>query len=486
MINRTKVIVALGAILGLSAGAWWGTTRGPEPLVVRVDGAVFEPLDSEGQPVRGPTWKTFVEARQARAAKRELTLRVEGRAFRFKQPEMGVELDTQALTRRYHTLDEARGIQDLTVSYRFDDATARAALEALAPAVRREPTDAQALVREHRMIRARAGAELDVEGTLAALRAAPVEEEMLLDAVMRPIPPKVTDEMVGPIDVSKVLAVYDTSFQGKAGARAVNIARAAEYLNGTILGPGAVFSFNRTVGARTHARGFVDAPVIVEDEMEKDVGGGVCQVATTLHAAARFGNLEVVRRRSHSRPSGYAPLGLDATVIDGKVDLRIKNPYDTPLLVHAFLPSRYVIRVELLGRLPEVKVDHSYFVTESTPFVRRVWTRDEVDQGEFERKQKGSPGYQVVSILKIEHPDGRIERQRYKSRYYPVPEVFWVGAGADLSDLPKLPKGATDTVIDGARDEDPELVDSDAAGDAATRSAPRSDNVGLGPAEPLL
>ena len=172
-------------------------------------------------------------------------------------------------------------------------------------------------------------------------------------------------------------------------------------------------------------------------------------MASTLHAAAVFGNLEVLRRRSHSRPSGYAPLGLDATVIDGTQDFRFKNPYDTPLLIHAYLPSKYVIRIEFLGRDPEAKVEHRYTVSETKPYSRRIWRRSELAPGTFEQKQDGSQGYEVTSWLTVRHPNGEVERRNYPSRYYPVPEVFWVSPDFDLTKLPPLPKGVTEVVVDG-------------------------------------
>jgi vancomycin resistance protein YoaR len=112
--------------------------------------------------------------------------------------------------------------------------------------------------------------------------------------------------------------------------------------------------------------------VIVADEVEPGVGGGVCQVASTLFAAGVLGGLDVVKRRSHSRPSGYAPLGLDATVIDGEVDLQLRNPYPVPIIVHAFLPVPTRIRVEMLGTAAPGKVEHTYAVTKSEDFFRKV------------------------------------------------------------------------------------------------------------------
>lgn len=336
----------------------------------------------------------------------------------------------------------------MTLPVRFRGERARALLTRLAQRVDRPAQNAQMLIDEHRIVPSRTGRRFSVEATIARMDATESANGWLA-AVVTPLAPSITEDQLSPVDVTRVLASFETSFRGKAGARAVNIRVAGDYLNGAVILPGEVLSFNQTVGRRIHGRGFVDAPVIVNDELEKDVGGGVCQVATTLHAAAVYGNLEVVRRRSHSRPSGYAPLGLDATVIDGKVDLQIRNPYDEPLLVHVSYPGPYKIRVELLGREAQAEVEHGYSVTGVEPFARRIWHRPEVLPGSFEKKQKGRQGMDVVSVLHIAHQDGTVERRRYFSKYYPVPEVFWVSETGPGAQLPGLPEGASALVIDG-------------------------------------
>ena len=326
---------------------------------------------------------------------------------------------------------------------------ARKAFAQLAHEVDRQPLDAELLIFEHKILKSEPGQRLSVEASLVRLQQAPIERDALLTLDVEELRPQVTERDLLPVDVTRVLSAYETSFRGKAGARAVNIKSAARYLDGAVLLPGEQLSFNSRVGRRVHGRGFVDAPVILNDEIEQDVGGGVCQVATTLHAAAIFGNLRVVSRRSHSRPSGYAPLGLDATVIDGEVDLKIQNPYDEPLLVHAWVNGPFTIRVEILGRDPDAKVEHAFTVTHREPFARRVWFREKVADQSFEKKQKGSEGMDVTSVVKVVKRDGSVERRHYSSKYYPVPEVFWVGKHVAESALPALPAGATSLLVEG-------------------------------------
>lgn len=332
---------------------------------------------------------------------------------------------------------------------RFDEAVARPTLAQLARAVDRPAEDALLLIDEHRVSPSRPGAELSVGASLVRLAHFDPRADLAFEPAVDIIQPQVTEDDLLPVDITRVLASYETSFAGKAGPRAVNIRQAAKLLDGAVILPGETLSFNARVGNRIHGRGFVDAPVIVNDEMEQDVGGGVCQVATTLHAAAVFGNLVMVHRRSHSRPSGYAPIGLDATVIDGKVDLLIRNPYDEPILVHTSFPSTYKLRVELLGRSPSVRVEHAAVVTHTEPFGRRVWFKPNLVPGSFESKQDGSQGMDVTSVLRITGPDGKVERRTYFSKYYPVPEVFHAGPGTPTSALPAMPEGARGLSVDG-------------------------------------
>lgn len=417
----------------------------------------------------------WLELRRRQLAALPVYLRTPDGVYEYSLAELGLELDAAEMLSAFEqsarigthferlerALRARRGTLTEDPRFTFDRERARAVLTRLAPSVYRPAINAELDFKNHRRVESQSGRALDLEGTLRAIEHASLTDVPMVEIELLEIAPTVTTDMLADIDVTKVLASFETSFRNKAGNRGVNIRRAAEYLDGTILAPGAEFSFNQVVGPREENRGFVWAPVIVNDEMEPGVGGGVCQVATTLHAAAVYGLLDVEQRRSHSRPSGYAPLGLDATVIYGKVDLKLKNPYDTALIVHAYLPSRTTLRVELLGREPPGLVEHVYAVTEKHDFTRRVASKSFLAPGAQERKQKGTPGYDVVSVVRVRYPDGTEKRRSYRSKYYPVPEVYWVSEGSDLSELPELPEGATHT----------EQVDA-ATGDAETPDSP--------------
>lgn len=439
----------------------------PEPGVVAVISGYSYPLDTRSSPALRASASAAVALRARQLLNHQLHLSDGHDTFPVDAQELGYGVDhplgtDQVLQKLARAVAHRSAAQRVTarllgkpivvrhdLQTTFDPEPARRRLERLRVLVDRPAIDAQLLIAEHEILPSQMGQNLSIEASLVRLSNEPQLAERVVDLALEEIEPTVTEEALAPVDVTRVLSSYETSFKGKAGPRAVNIRAAGRYLNGAVLLPGETLSFNSYVGRRVHGRGFVDAPVIVNDELEEDVGGGVCQVATTLHAAAIFGALEVVTRRSHSRPSGYAPLGLDATVIDGKVDLQLRNPYPEPLLVYVSFPSAYVIRVELLGRLPQAVVRHEYAVTHREPYARRIWNKSEMKPGTFERKQKGSEGMDVVSVLTIEGADGERKKRSYHSKYYPVPEVFWLGEGVLQAELPRAADSVSEIVVDG-------------------------------------
>ena len=455
--------VLAAAFAGALVGLWPSVDRHlPSPSPVTLAGRVPSPSDA---------LSSWVGRRAEIAAQAEVRVVHPTGVLVAARRELGLSLDTEAAVQQLARPRSKVGIfsrlrvafggpapepVDIPPSYRLDAVQASAWLARAAPELRVEPVDARLDLTGHERIEARPGRELDLGASLARLAALGEAEELSLAFIE--LAPKIpTSTLVG-VDPSLVLSEYETDFAKRGGPRVKNIARAARYLDGTLMAPGEVWSFNRTVGPRTLERGFIDAPVIVADELEPGVGGGVCQVASTLFAAGVLGGLDVVRRRSHSRPSGYAPLGLDATVIDGEVDLQLRNPYPVPIIVHAYLPTPTRIRIEMLGAAAPGKIEHSYAVRKSEDFYRRVARRSELAPDQVKRHQKGIPGYDVISTVRTRYSDGSERVRHYTSQYYPVPEIYWVGSEVDPESLPALPERATHTEVQSEADVEPETT----------------------------
>lgn len=145
--------------------------------------------------------------------------------------------------------------------------------------------------------------------------------------------------IVEPGYYQETIGSYEAISQSDDDERAENLRLAAEAINGYVIEPGATFSFNEVVGDTTAERGYKEAPVLYSSGLGSSDGGGICQVSTALYIAAVKADLEIVERHPHSVPSDYAPIGLDATIVYGSRDLRIKNNTDFPITMPATQPA---------------------------------------------------------------------------------------------------------------------------------------------------
>ena len=117
--------------------------------------------------------------------------------------------------------------------------------------------------------------------------------------------------------------------------RANNVVLAAQRVNGVVVQPGQGFSFSQTVLPRTRANGYVEAPIFVSGKTAVGIGGGICQVSSTLYAAMISAGLPATERHPHSRPVDYLPKGYDATIAGNRLDLKFTNTFSRPLLIQA-------------------------------------------------------------------------------------------------------------------------------------------------------
>ncbi len=132
---------------------------------------------------------------------------------------------------------------------------------------------------------------------------------------------------------SKIIGTYTTEFGTWDKPRTKNILLSAYALDYLVVPSGQTFSFNDIVGDRTIDKGYEESTVFVYDQKVKGIGGGVCQVSTTLYNAAVYADMEIVERYTHKREIFYAPKGRDATVDYPKLDFKFKNtkPYDVQI-----------------------------------------------------------------------------------------------------------------------------------------------------------
>ena len=145
------------------------------------------------------------------------------------------------------------------------------------------------------------------------------------------ITPNVTTNMIGTEAFPDLLSTFSTNYSTRDTDRTTNLRLAANKINGTVLMPGETFSYNQVVGARTIAAGYKEAPIYVSGEVVDGLGGGICQITSTLYNAVIYANLEIVERSNHQFVPSYVSASRDATVVYGSIDFKFKNNRNYPI-----------------------------------------------------------------------------------------------------------------------------------------------------------
>jgi len=245
--------------------------------------------------------------------------------------------------------------------------------------------------------------------------------------VMGPLRPRLTTEWARSTGITSLLGTYTTKYDSGATSRVKNIHLLLRQLNNTFVRPGSVFSFNKTIGPRTAEKGYQEAPAIVGGKLVPSLGGGVCQVGTTLFNAVFFGGLDVVERHNHSFYISHYPDGRDATVSWDGPDFRFRN--DTPawVMIKAWWGDDWVT-ISLYG--PKVDNRVSYRTSEFTDFVDPPMERIEdptMAAGETRIEDEGIRGRNIV-VRRTVTRDGRvIHTDVFESHYDPKAGMVRVG-----------------------------------------------------------
>ena len=207
---------------------------------------------------------------------------------------------------------------------------------------------------------------------------------------------------------------YGTSLLTRSPEQRHNTLMAVRDINGTIIAPGAVFSFNALVGARDTAKGYTAAPIIdSKGEMLDSPGGGICQLASTIYNAGLLAGLQVIERHPHSRTVGHVPTGRDATISSWRKDLKLKNPFSYPL--------------QLKIETGQSRLTASFCATVACPFTVEIKTErtrlepETVIRGSGGRIiQKGGTGYSAVT-RRFTRQGTAISEEIISTDTYPAP-----------------------------------------------------------------
>lgn len=168
--------------------------------------------------------------------------------------------------------------------------------------------------------------------------------------------PEITTKMIGTEAFPDLISEFSTKYSQSQKDRTTNLKLAAEKINGTVLMPGEVFSYNTVVGKRTIDAGYKEAKIYVNGEVVDGLGGGICQVSSTLYNAVLYANLEIVERRNHQFVPSYAGAGLDATVVYGSIDFQFKNTRNYPIKIQCSV-DRGICNFQIYGLKEETEYE---------------------------------------------------------------------------------------------------------------------------------
>lgn len=242
--------------------------------------------------------------------------------------------------------------------------------------------------------------------------------------------PNVTTNQIGNEAFPDQISKFSTSYTSSGYARSTNIELAAQKLDGVVIMPGETFSYNQAVGQRTKAAGFKEATAYSNGQVVQEVGGGICQVSSTLYNAVLYANLEIVERTNHGFKPSYVKPGLDATVSWGGPDFKFKNNRNYPVRIKTDTSGK-VLKIYIYG----LKTNNDYTVVldpqyVSTVYYKTIYQNDSsLGSGESKIIQSGSNGCKTATYKYLYDANGTLVSSECISRdtYNPHNKIIAVG-----------------------------------------------------------
>ncbi len=256
-----------------------------------------------------------------------------------------------------------------------------------------------------------------------------------IDVDLQPVEASITSE--GLKTKYTLLSEFTTSFKGSTLGRknrVSNMELAASRINGIVVEPGEEFSMNKTIKDRTKANGYYLAPAIRNGTYEKEYGGGVCQVSTTLFNAVMMADLTVTERHHHSWPMTYVPIGRDATIATGYKDFRFVNSTQSEVIVFAHLDKKEkTVTVQLYG-IHSDDFDHIKITSKRTGSLPAKGTKVKLDEslsaGSRIEERKERRGKTSVTYKEYYDTDGKLIKKEtvYEESYPSIEGLVYVSS----------------------------------------------------------
>lgn len=260
--------------------------------------------------------------------------------------------------------------------------------------------------------------------------------------------PSVTVQHLQAQGIVRKIGEFTTSYPPTASSslssagRVHNVCSTAASIQDVLLKPGDVFDYAPYIEQTEKQFGFKEAPVIVNGKLVPGIGGGICQVSSTLYNAVLRAGLAIVERKNHSLPVSYVPLGQDATFANGYINFKFRNSTKHYILIRTYADDRS-LTVKLFGQTPpEFTYDIESKTVETLPVPVKYVVNQALPKGKQEILIKGKPGY-VVETYRYKKQNGAIVSTEKMSRdtYSAQPTVIASNSGSGNTDHPNPPSG---------------------------------------------
>lgn len=386
--------------------------------------------------------------RREQLAHREISLIFQENEWSASFFELGIAPDIEATIteahavgrEEYHFLSYLQRISlrgkavNLMPNFTVDSGLFPLALAEAAEVIRQEPQDATfSLTADRKMVEIipdKIGRELDLPATLAALEQAleNYSEIKSLYLAETPVIAAITAAYLESLNVREPIATFSTTFTAEDANRNHNILLAAKAIDRKLVFSGGQFSFNEVVGKATSQRGYREAPVIVGGELVEGIGGGICQVSSTLYNTILLADLSILERRNHGLAVAYLPPGRDATISYGWIDLRFLNDRNHAVWLRTFVDGNK-LTVTFYGKVipgHEVLILTTDLV--SIEAQEEIIMTAELPKGVREQLRRGQSGYRVT-VWRVKKMNGKeISREMLsQDSYRSVPYKYRVG-----------------------------------------------------------
>lgn len=430
-IERKHVIIAIlilvQTVFGIFGGVVAASTSGndkifPGVFINGTDVGNLTPAEAEAklrqrlEPVLDGALVVLYNNKRWSVAYSDLEVQVKYRRSAWSAYQFGRETNPVARVISSFKLRRKRNSMVLEITY--NENRVKELLAGLAREINRPGRDARAVWQNGRITVTpeQTGMKLDTPAALKLIN----DSVKLLNGAPVNLPVKQATPRVTARDLASIkeeLAAFTTVFNTGKQNRAHNIRLAAQFLDNSVVRAGEVFSFNKQVGPRMAKYGYKEAPVIANNKLQPGIGGGVCQVSTTLYQALLYAGFSAKERTPHSKPPVYVPLGQDAAVADNQIDFTFQNTNASPILISTEVNGNK-LTVRVFG-----KKEHNFVVKLSSENIRRIEpamvtvTDPSLPRG---RKIviKGESGYRVKVYRSIIENGRIVKRELLSDDYY--------------------------------------------------------------------